>query len=115
MEAAAAAAGLDVRTGGPFARADYVPGVGRGSEFVGAAFALETGQVSDVVVQGNGAYLLRLKEKTAVDEAAFDEERAAVQAELLQARRAESLQVWYAQIYENADIDDNRHLFYTNF
>ena len=115
LEAAAAAAGLDVRTGGPFARADYVPGVGRGSEFVGAAFALETGQVSDVVVQGNGAYLLRLKEKTAVDEAAFDEERAAVQAELLQARRAESLQVWYAQIYENADIDDNRHLFYTNF
>ena len=115
FEAAVAAAGLELRTGGPFARMDYIPGVGRRNEFVGAAFALETGQVSDVVVQGNGAYLLHLKEKTAIDEAAFEEERANIEAQLLQARRAESLQVWYAQIYENADIEDNRHLYYTNF
>ena len=67
------------------------------------------------MVQGNGAYLLRLTGKSAIDEAAFEEERATVEAELLQARRAESLQVWYAQIYENADIEDNRHLFYSNF
>ena len=113
--ASVAAAGLEVRTGGPFGRTDYVPGVGRGSGFVGAAFALEPGQVSDVVVQSSGAYLLHLKEKTALDEASFDEERAAVEAELLQERRAESLQVWYARIYENAEIEDNRHLFYTNF
>ena len=113
--ASVAAAGLEVRTGGPFARTDYVPGVGRGSEFVGAAFTLEAGQVSDVVVQSNGAYLLHLKEKTALDEASFDEERAAVEADLLRERRAESLQVWYAQIYENADIEDNRHFFYSNF
>ena len=112
---AVATAGLEVRTGGPFARTDYVPGVGRGSEFVGAAFALESSEVSDLVVQGNGAYLLHLTGKSAIDEAAFEEERATVEAELLQARRAESLQVWYAQIYENADIEDNRHLFYSNF
>ena len=112
---AVAAAGLEVRTGGPFARMDFVPGVGRGGEFAGAAFALEAGQVSGVVVQGNGAYLLHLTGKTAIDETAFEEERAGVEAELLQTRRAESLQVWYAQIYENADIEDNRHQFYSNF
>ena len=32
---AAAAAGLEVRTAGPFARFDFVPGVGRGSRLGG--------------------------------------------------------------------------------
>ncbi|HIG16882.1 MAG TPA: hypothetical protein EYQ31_06125 [Candidatus Handelsmanbacteria bacterium] len=106
-------AGLEVRTGGPFSRTDFVPGAGRGSRFIGAAFELSVGQISDVVVQNNGAYLLRLTERPSIDESAFAEARVEVEAELLQARRSEALQTWFAQIFESADIEDHRHLFYS--
>ena len=106
-------AGLEVRTGGPFSRTDFVPGAGRGSRFIGAAFELSVGQISDVVVQNNGAYLLRLTERPSIDESAFAEARVEVEAELLQARRNEALQTWFAQIFESADIEDHRHLFYS--
>lgn len=106
-------AGLEVRTGGPFSRTDFVPGAGRGSRFIGAAFELSVGQISDVVVQNNGAYLLRLTERPSIDESAFAEARVEVEAELLQARRNEALQTWFVQIFESADIEDHRHLFYS--
>ena len=86
---------------------------GRGSRFIGAAFELSVGQISDVVVQNNGAYLLRLTERPSIDESAFAEARVEVEAELLQARRNEALQTWFAQIFESADIEDHRHLFYS--
>jgi len=110
---AAAEAELEIRSGGPFSRTDFVPGAGRGSRFIGAAFELSDGQVSDVVVQNNGAYLLRLSQRDQVDESAFVESRAAIEEQLLQTRRSEALQVWFAQIFESADIQDHRHLFYS--
>lgn len=111
--AAVEAAGLEVRRAGPFAREDFVPGVGRGGKFVGAAFALESGQLSNLVTQNNGAYLLRVRERVGVDETAFAEARADVEQQVLDARRGEALQVWFAQIYESAEIEDHRHLFYS--
>ncbi|MEE2659382.1 MAG: peptidylprolyl isomerase [Candidatus Latescibacterota bacterium] len=110
---AAAAAGLEVRSGGPFSRNDFVPGVGRGSKFITAAFNFEPGDWSDVVVQANGSYLIHLKEKSAVDETLFAEQRREFEEQLLSLRRREALQVWLAQLYENADIRDNRHEFYS--
>ena len=113
FSAAASDAELEVRTGGPFSRTDFVPGAGRGSRFIGVAFELSVGQISDVVVQNNGAYLLRLTERAPIDEAAFAEARATVESQLLQARQTEGLQTWFAQIFNNADIQDHRHLFYS--
>lgn len=111
--AAASAASLEVRTAGPFARAEFVAGIGKASRFSGAAFELSAGQVSDVIAQNNGAYLLKVTERTTIDEAAFAAERGTAEAQLLQARRAEALQTWFAQIFDAADIQDNRHLFYS--
>ena len=111
--AAASDAGLELRTGGPFSRVDFVPGAGRGSRFIGAAFELSVGQVSDVIVQNNGAYLLRLTQREPIDEAAFAEDRTTVEDQLLQVRRSEGLQIWFAQMFVSADIQDHRHLFYS--
>ncbi|MDA0336198.1 MAG: peptidylprolyl isomerase [bacterium] len=113
LATAAVSAGLEVRTAGPFTRTDFVPGAGRSSRFAGAAFQLSVADVSDIVVQNNGAYLLQMTQRTPIDEAAFAAERATVEAELLQARRSEALQTWFAQIFESADIQDHRHLFYS--
>ena len=113
LAAAAAANGLELKETEPFARADFVPGVGRDTEFTRAAFAMQPGELSDLVVARNGAYLLRVIEKTPIDEEAFLDAREALLEELLQGRRNEALQVWLSQFYAAAEIEDNRHLFYT--
>ena len=51
-----------------------------------------------------------------VDKDAFDEEdfqvaRPALERELLSQRQGEALQTWFAQVYETAKIEDNRHYF----
>lgn len=115
FNAAVIEAGLEVRQGGPFARADFVPGVGRGGAFSGAAFSLQAGQVSDVVTQGNGAYLIRLAERVEADASQFAQQRDTIEAQLLDLRRREALQSWYAQLYERAEIEDYRHNFYYSF
>ena len=113
LAAGAAANGLELSEAEAFARADFVPGIGRDSEFTRAAFAMQPGELSDVVVARNGAYLLRVIEKTSIEEEAFLDARQALQEELLQERRNEALQVWLSQFYAAAEIEDNRHLFYT--
>jgi peptidyl-prolyl cis-trans isomerase D len=112
FESAAAAAALEVRSTGAFARMESVPGVGQGNAFVGAAFRLNAGDVSEVVMMPRGAYLIRVVEKTPVDEAAFDENREELTEKLLGQRQTEALQTWYAQMYATATIEDNRHFFF---
>ena len=105
------AGGLEVRTAGPFARADYVPDIGRSNAFVGAALRLEPGQVSDVVTAARGAYLLKLVEKSDFDEEDFQASKPELERELLGRRQSEALQTWLTQVYDSAQIDDNRHYF----
>ena len=113
LAAAVAANGMELSETEPFARADFVPGVGRDTEFTRAAFSIQPGDLSDVVSARNGAYLLRVIEKIPIDEEAFLDAREALLEELLKERRNEALQVWLSQFYAAAEIEDNRHLFYT--
>ena len=112
FEAAAQGVDLEVRATGPFSRTESVPGIGQGNAFVGAAFGLNEGDVSEVVVMPRGAYLIRVVEKTSVDEAAFDDNREQLTQQLLQQRQTEALQTWYAQMYATANIEDHRHFFF---
>ena len=85
--------------------------MGRGNRFVGEAFRLQRGALSEVITTHLGAYLMRLADKQEVDESLFIAERPAVEQTLLQQRQAEALQLWLVNMYESADIVDNRHLF----
>lgn len=113
LAAAAAAAGLEVRTAEAFSRADVVPQVGRRNAFVAASFRTPVGQVSSVVTQPGGAYLIHVLERQAADAQRFDEERASLEEEILGRKQNEALQTWFAQLYEGAEIEDNRHLFFS--
>ena len=112
LKKAAEAADLEVRTTGPFSRTESVPGIGQGNAFVGAAFRLEPGELSDVVTMPRGAYLLRVVDRTPADEADYLNNQDQLTLELLQQRQTEALQTWYAQMYETAVIEDNRHFFF---
>jgi len=107
----AVAAGLEARLTEPFSRADQVPGIGRNNAFVRAAFRLNPGELSEVITLPRGAYLLRLAEKIPADEARFQADAARLAEQLLRQRQTEALQLWFDQLYDSAQIEDNRHLF----
>lgn len=111
LAAAAAAAELEVQKTESFALSDYVPAIGRRNAFISTALRTEVGQVSEVVVQSRGAYLLRVLERTPADMSRLDEERAEIEQEIAGRRQEEALRSWFAQLNETAEIVDNRHLF----
>ncbi|MGY8823255.1 MAG: peptidyl-prolyl cis-trans isomerase [Candidatus Latescibacterota bacterium] len=110
---AASAAGFEVSQPGAFTRGESVQGIGRGNAVVAAAFRLPAGQLSDVITLRQGAYLLRVLEKVAPDEEQFTAGRDQLQQQLVAQRQQEALQNVFAQLYESAEIEDNRHQFFT--
>ena len=109
--------GVEFHTPEAFARTESVEGLGRANAVIGAAFRLEEGRLSEVieVAEGSnrGAYLLKLLEKTPVDEEQFAAQREQVVAQLQAQRGQEAVQNWFAHLYETAEIEDNRHRFFT--
>ena len=114
---AAQNAGVELQTPEAFARTESVEGLGRANAVIGAAFRLEEGQLSEVIEVTEsgkrGAYLLKLLEKTPVDEEQFAAQREQVVAQLQAQREQEAVQNWFAYLYETAEIEDNRHHFFT--
>ena len=114
---AAQNAGVEFHTPEAFARTESVEGLGRANAVIGAAFRLEKGRLSEVieVAEGSnrGAYLLKLLEKTPVDEDQFAAQREQVVAQLQAQREQEAVQNWFAHLYDTAEIEDNRHRFFT--
>lgn len=113
FEVAAMDAGVEVRTSQPFARNSSVSGLGRGSRVIGASFLLDEGKYSEVIKQEDGAYLVRLLEKISFDENEFAEQKDVFAQQLLEQRQQEVVENWFAQLYDSANIEDNRHQFFT--
>jgi len=114
---AAKAAQLELRSPEAFARTESVSGIGRNNKVIAAAFDLGENQLSEVVAVAEGgyqgAYLMRVLEKMPEDEEKFAEEREQVAAQLHAERQQLAIQNWFAHIYETAEIEDNRHRFFT--
>ena len=108
LEEVAQARGLEVREAGPFARTDFVPGLGQANAAIGTAFGLEEGQTSGLVEVDGTLFIIRTVEKIPADREAFEEQkeslRARVAAGLEQARWARFLNA----LKERAKIVDFR-------
>lgn len=105
----AESAGLEVRAAGPFARNDFVPGLGRQNAAIGAAFGLgQPGMVADVVTTPLNAFIVELTARTPADSAQWlvqrDAQRQQVQS-LMQQRRLED---WLEGLRLAARIIDRR-------
>ena len=99
----------------PFAKADFVPTVGSRNAFVGKAFELDSGEMSDVVITRNGAYVLQVVEHLGAQESNFDLEKAQLTTQLLTSKRNDMISAWLTELRDQAEITDNRHRFYTEF
>lgn len=98
-----------------FGRDDFVQGVGRRNAFTGTAFRLDEGTTSDVVTTDRGAYVLQVLERKPIDEAEFEAAGPELVQRLRSEKQNEVLSAWFSDLKEQAEIIDNRHLFYSNF
>ena len=100
----------------PFVWEDYIPGLGRLKEFNGAALALqEPGEVSEPVKTTRGYFILQLLEKIEPDSAVYLSQRGELEQQLLMEKRNAAYTGWLAQLQDNADIQDNRYLYYRDY
>ncbi len=115
LQEAAAAHGLRVVAPQPFSQNDFLPGIGGRNAFIGAAFRLQSGEISDVVTTEGGAYILQVLERQPIDESAFQGGRQALAQRLLSQKRRRTVAIWLDNLKTDAEIVDNRHYFYSDF
>ena len=87
-----------------------VPGIGRDPLFVGTALGMNEGDVSNVIVGANSAYVILLtgvQEPTALEPAAF----STLKEQLKNQRQSLVRSQWITALRESADIVDNRRIF----
>ena len=96
---------------GFFTISSSVPGIGYSPEFNATAFALNPGEVSDLVGTDRGYYYIKLLEKTKFDSAAFNAQKDQIRAQLLTEKRNQVFNSWYESLKAKADIVDNRKMF----
>ncbi len=68
-----------------------------------------------MVTTDRGAFVLQLLEKEPIDEVEFKSEAPKLVQRLRAEKQNEVLAAWFSDLKEQAEIIDNRHLFYPNF
>jgi hypothetical protein len=103
---------VNVQQTGQFSVAGAVPGVGRDPGFMGAVSGLQPGQVSAPVRGTRGAFLVQLLSKTDFDSTAFQAQKEMLTSRMTQEKRQRFMTDWLAKLRENAEIVDNRDMFF---
>ncbi len=108
LEEAAREIGLELRDAGPFARNEFVSGLGRHNAAVGTAFGLEIGEVSDAVTANTNAYVIERTGSEPADSVAWLDQLDAQRAQTVALLRQQRLNQWIDALRESADIVDRR-------
>ena len=100
--------GLEVQMAGPYARVDFVPGMGQLNAAVGAGFGLNIEDVSSPVAANNNVFIIELTEYFGPDSTAFVVERLPLRDEMLGLAQQTRLQEWLQGLRDVARIIDQR-------
>jgi len=95
-----------------FTRRHVLSGIGRLNEFTGYAFGLAKGEVSDIIELDFGLYLLRVLDRVEIDESKYEESKEKVKSEMEANLMNNTMRIWYQALEKEADIEDNRELFF---
>jgi len=99
---------LEIQLAGPYARVDFVPGIGRLNAAVGAGFGLNITDVSHAVAAANNVFIIELTDYFAADTTAFEEERLALRDQMLGIAQQSRLPQWLQGLRDVARIIDRR-------
>lgn len=103
---------IQVGTTGRFNSTTSIPTIGKDNAFIFTALRMKPGEISEPVKGLRGYYLFQLTEKTPFDSTAYQAQAGTLRNNLIQEKKTASLNAWLAEIKEQADIVDNRHMFY---
>ena len=99
---------LTVQEAGPNARPEFFPGLGYQSKAVGAAFGLESEEISDPVVTNSNVFLIQSLEKVSADSLAWEEQKDMQRARSVFTVQQQRLEQWIVAMRESANIVDLR-------
>jgi peptidyl-prolyl cis-trans isomerase D len=108
FEAAAKAAGLDVKTTDLIARGAPIGDVGVSPAVDAVAFSLPAGSVSDPIVTENGAVIVKVLEHPAVSDTALAQGRESLREELLNERRNQFFSAYMTKARQRMQININQ-------
>lgn len=108
IEALTAATGWSEATAGPFGRREFVAGLGRDTEAVGAAFAASIGVMSGPYAAGDNLVVLRVDRRTAADGQLFAVMKDQVKAQLAQQMAQRRMTQWMEAVRSEAQVVDYR-------
>ena len=99
---------VEVRDAGPLSRVDFWPGLGRQNAAVGTVFALDVGEISDVVTANQNAFILERTGDQPADSASWREQLDLQRAQAVNGIEQQRLAQWIAALRETARIVDRR-------
>lgn len=108
LEGVAAQIGGKVQQTGDFTFSGYISGVGREPRFVGTAFALQAGALSQPVEGSRGYYLIKLLNKSSFVESEYAAQKESLRSQLLQRKQQAIFGQWYTGLKDQSKIDDFR-------
>jgi len=108
LEVAASNNNMTVTTSDLFARPQFVPGLGRFNEAIGAAFALPVGAISAPIVTDQGAVVLRVDQRHEADRAEWEAQKDQQRREAIQAIQQLRVRTFLNEIRKSANVVDNR-------
>jgi len=100
--------GLEALDAGPFARDEFVSGLGRHNAAVGTAFGLAIGEVSDAIRANTNAFVIERTGAEPADSAAWLDQLDLQRAQTVAMMRQQRLNQWIDALRESADIVDRR-------
>jgi peptidyl-prolyl cis-trans isomerase D len=112
LQEAAQEAALIVEETQPFARRDYVPKIGIANEFVGTAFGLQEGQISDLVETNRGYYIMQMVNQEDIDLEEYQEQKETLKVDLLRRKQNQVYGDWFEELKRKAHIEDHRDRFF---
>ena len=108
LEAAAESLGWTYGQAGPFLRGQFVQGLGRGTEAVGAAFGALPGMIQGPYDAGDAIVILRVDERAEPDSELFQTLRGQLRAQMESQQAQTSVDRWVQALREDAEIVDLR-------
>jgi len=89
-----------------------IQGIGYDINAASALTALEVGTLSRPIDTNRGVILAMLTEKTVGEDEEFEKEKANLRKRILDDKRGRIVQEWTQALKKQAQIQDNRSLFY---
>jgi peptidyl-prolyl cis-trans isomerase D len=110
LEDAAAALGWSIDRAGPFTRGQFVAGLGRGTEAVGAAFGAEIGSIVGPYDAEDAVVVMRVDSRTEPDPNTFAVVKNQLRSQIEFQESQLAINRWVEALRENAEIVDQRDL-----